>query len=305
MRALVLVNPGARLGAARADTAMKQLWAMGVDVVRVRAEGLGQWPAVIDNYADRIDCVVVGGGDGSLNFALDPIMRNRLTLGVLPLGTANDFARTLNYPGDLVEACGIVANGVDHPIDVGQVNDIRFLNAASIGLGARARRYRSDSAKRWLGTLGYARNVYAAFRNTRPFRVRVTCDGVNRKLHCIQLAVGNGHYFGGGLAVAEDAAPDDGMLDLFSLDPQSMGALIRLLPTLLHGPGPSIRGGQVMQGKQIRIVTRRPRSINTDGEILTRTPAVFRVLPAALTVRVPKAYREAIVARQALSAKND
>src|SRR5699024_10135493 len=182
MRALVLINPGARQGAAHTQTALKQLWAMGVDVVRARAERLADWPRLIDKHAADIDCVVVGGGDGSLNFAAGPIIRNDLTLGILPLGTANDFARTLGYPDDPAEACRTVAQGEDHRIDLGQVNNIYFLNVASIGLAVRARQYRSDAAKRWFGSLGYAHNAYAAFRDTRPFRVRVVCDGLRHDL---------------------------------------------------------------------------------------------------------------------------
>lgn len=297
MRALVLINPGARQGAAHADTATKQLWAMGVDVVRTPIPALTQWPQLIDAYAEHIDCVVVGGGDGTLNFATAPIMRNNLTLGVLPLGTANDFARTLGYPSDPAAACRIIAEGLDHRVDVGCVNDVHFLNVASIGLAVRARHYRSARAKRWFGSLGYARNLYAAFRDTRPFHVHVNCNGQRRRLHTIQLAIGNGRYYGGGLAVAGDAAIDDGKLDLFSLEPQSAPALMRLLPTLIRGPSGAIRGGQLMQGTHMRIVTRHPRAINTDGEVLTHTPALFRVLPRALGVRVPTDYQEAFRAR--------
>ncbi|HLQ85628.1 MAG TPA: lipid kinase [Salinisphaeraceae bacterium] len=298
MRVLVLINPGARQGPAHADTAMKQLWAMGVDVVRARAEQLADWPALIERHAAHIDCVVVGGGDGSLNFALDAILRNKLTLGVLPLGTANDFARTLGYPDDPAAACRVVAQGVDHRVDVGRVNDAYFLNVASIGLAVRARSYRSAEAKRRFGALSYVHNAYAAFRDTRAFRVRVVCDGVRRDLHTIQLAIGNGRYFGGGLSVASNASLDDGRLDLFSLEPQTPAEMLRLLPTLLRGPDSSIRGGELLQGTHIRVITARPHAINTDGEVLTHTPALVRILPRALRVRVPQAYRAAFEARQ-------
>lgn len=276
---------------------MRQLGVLGVDVVRAGAECLADWPALVDSHAEHIDCVVVGGGDGALNLATDSIMRHGLTLGVLPLGTANDFARTLDYPDDPLEACRIVAEGADHRVDVGQVNDVHFLNVASIGLAVRARRYRSGKAKRWFGALGYAGNVYAAFRDTRPFHAWVRCDGGRQEVRSLQLAIGNGRYFGGGLAVSEDAVVDDGKLDLFNLEPQGLGHLVRLLPALIRGPASTTRGAQLIQGTRIRIDTRRPRSINTDGEVLTRTPAVCRVLPRALTVRVPTAYRQAFLAR--------
>src|SRR5699024_6111701 len=148
------------------------------------------------------------------------------------------------------------------------------------------------------GSLGYAGNVYAAFRDTRPFYARVTCDGVERRLRTIQIAVGNGRYFGGSLAVAESATLDDGKLDLFSLQPQTLATLMRELPALKRGPDATTPGGQLLQGTHIRIDTKRRRSINTDGEVLTHTPAAFRVLPQALTVRVPEVYQQAFMARQ-------
>lgn len=303
MRTLVLVNPNSRQGAAHAGAAMKQLWAMGVDVVRVQTPPLSQWPDFIGTYADSVDCVAVGGGDGTLNFAAGPIMRHGLALGVLPLGTANDFARTLTIPNELELACQCLAEGVDHWIDVGCVNGVYFLNVATVGLAVRARRYRSDTAKNRFGSLGYARNIYAAFRDTRPFHVRVDCNGVTHNLRTIQVAVGNGHYFGGGLAVAQDSALDDGHLSLFNLEPQSLGSLMRLMPALLRGPGPSVRGGQLLRGTRIRVETRRKRSINTDGEVLAHTPAEFELLPQALKVRVPQAYRQAFERRTTMTSE--
>src|SRR5699024_5615229 len=104
-------------------------------------------------------------------------------------------------------------------------------------------------------------------------------------------------YFGGGLAVSDDAVVDDGRLVLFSIKPQSLGALARLLPALIRGPDGSIQGGELMRDAEFRIDTGRSRRINTDGEELTHTPATFRVHPGALKVCVPTAYREAYDAR--------
>lgn len=98
-------------------------------------------------------------------------------MAVLPLGTANDFARTLTIPEDLQSACRNVVQGIDHPVDLGQVNDAYFVNVASIGLAVRACEYRSEAAQKWFGSLGYTSNVFAAFRDTKPFTARIICDG--------------------------------------------------------------------------------------------------------------------------------
>ncbi|GAB3671865.1 lipid kinase [Salinisphaera aquimarina] len=292
LRALLLINRQSRQGEANAQAARDTLEGLGVDVLLgdfAKPEDVAE---EIDQYADDVDTIVLGGGDGTLNLAAASVLRSGKPMGVLPLGTANDFARTLLIPTDLEGACRNVVDGVVHPVDLGQCNDIYFVNVASIGLAVRACEYRSDVAKRWFGALGYASNVFSAYRDTEAFDVEVRCGDERHQLHSIQLAIGNGRYFGGGLAVASDAALDDGRLDLYSLKPQSLGKLIGMLPSLVRGPDKSVQGVQLLEGTEFHVSTGQPMPINTDGEILTETPATFRVLPGALSVKVPAEYIE-------------
>jgi YegS/Rv2252/BmrU family lipid kinase len=290
LRALLLINRVSRLGEANAQAARDALEALDVEITLGRFETADDVPAEIDRHAEAVDMIVLGGGDGTLNLAAAAMMRSGKPLGVLPLGTANDFARTLLIPTELKAACRNVVEGVTHGVDLGQCNDVYFVNVASIGLAVRAREYRSDVAKRWFGSLGYASNVFAAYRDTKPFNATVRCGERTHRLRSIQLAIGNGRYFGGGLAVASDAALDDGRLDLYSLEPQSLTRLIGMLPALVRGPDNSVQGVQLLEGPAFEVTTDRPMSINTDGEIVTQTPATFHVLPAALRVKVPQDY---------------
>lgn len=290
LRALLLINRNSRQGEANAQNAIEQLDGRGVHVIQGRFDAPDDVPAEIRRHAGDVDVFVLGGGDGTLNLAAKAAMESGKPMAVLPFGTANDFARTLLIPTDLVAACDNVVDGVDHGIDVGQCNDVYFLNVASLGLAVRASEYRSDTAKKWLGSFGYAANVFSAVRDTRPFGAEVDFDGHRERLHSIQIAVGNGRYFGGGLAVASDAALDDGRLDLYSLKPQRLSSLLATLPGLVRGPHRAMQGVQLFEGRQFHIRTDEPMAINTDGEILTATPATFRVLPRALTIRVPQEY---------------
>lgn len=290
LRALLLINQGSRQGAENAQAAADCLGELGVDVSMPDIKEPDDIPARVRAQADEADVIVLGGGDGTLNLAAGAVMEAGKPMAVLPLGTANDFARTLLIPTTLNEACQNVVGGVDHGIDLGQCNDVYFVNVASIGLAVRACEYRSDQAKKWLGSLGYAANVFSAVRDTRPFGADVTFDNETKRLHSIQIAVGNGRYFGGGMAVTNDAALDDGRLDVYSLKPQRLSSLIAMIPGLIRGPDESMQGVQLFGGTQFEVKTDRPMDINTDGEILTATPATFRVLPRALTVKVPDAY---------------
>ncbi|MGN8157556.1 lipid kinase [Salinisphaera sp. RV14] len=290
LRALLLINRESRQGEANARAAVEHLAARDVDVVEARFDRPDHVPAAIHRQAGDVDVVVLGGGDGTLNLASKAMLDCGKPMAVLPLGTANDFARTLLIPTDLAAACDNVVDGIDHGIDLGQCNDVYFLNVASIGLAVRACEYRSDTAKKWLGSLGYATNVFSAVRDTEAFRAEVRFEGRSEHLESIQIAVGNGRYFGGGLAVASDAALDDGRLDLYSLKPQPLPSLIAMLPGLVRGPHKAMQGVQLFESTAFEIHTEQPMAINTDGEILTATPATFRVWPRVLTVKVPRAY---------------
>ncbi len=290
MRALLLINRASRAGEDNAQAARDQLAALGLDVIMGDFKRPQELPKEIDAHSSDVDIIVLGGGDGTLNLTAGAVMRSELPLGVLPLGTANDFARTLLIPEDIEGACRNVVEGVPHRVDLGQCNDVHFINVASIGLAVRAQEYRSGTAKRWFGALGYASNVFSAFRDTEPFEAEITFGAERQRLRSIQLAIGNGRYFGGGLAVANDARLDDGRLDLYSLEPQGFWSLVGKLPALVRGPDQSIQGLQLFDAIEFRVTTHRPMPINTDGELLTETPATFRVLPKALTVKVPREY---------------
>ncbi|WP_423824224.1 lipid kinase [Salinisphaera sp. SPP-AMP-43] len=284
------MNRESRQGEANAQTAVEHLAERDVEVIEGRFQQPEDVASEIERYAESVDVIVLGGGDGTLNLASKSVMETGLPMAVLPLGTANDFARTLLIPTDLKSACDNVVDGIDHGIDLGQCNDVYFLNVASIGLAVRACEYRSDAAKKWFGSLGYASNVISAVRDTEPFQAQVSFADQTRQLRSIQIAVGNGRYFGGGMAVSSDAALDDGRLDLYSLKPRPLSSLLAMLPGLMKGPNHAMQGVQLFEGEEFRIETEQSMNINTDGEILTQTPATFRVLPSALTVKVPQAY---------------
>lgn len=285
-----MINQGSREGEANDQAASDHLNALGVDVVHGEFQEAGQLSEEIAQKSGDVDVIVLGGGDGTLNLAAKSVMDAGKPMAVLPLGTANDFARTLMIPNDLEGACTNVVQGVEHGIDLGQCNDVYFVNVASIGLAVRACEYRSDTAKKWFGSFGYVSNVFQAVRDTKPFGADIRFNGRHERLHSIQIAIGNGRYFGGGLPVSSEAALDSGRLDVYSLKPQPLWSLLGSIPGLLRGPDKSMQGVQLFDGVEFQITTDRPMDINTDGEILTATPATFCVLPGALRVKVPQAY---------------
>lgn len=203
------------------------------------------------------------------------------------MGTANDLARTLAIPTDLVAAADVIVAGHRRRIDVGTVNGHPFFNVASIGLSAELAHELSPELKRRWGRLGYALAALRVLLRARRFAAWIGEDGAGTRVRTMQIGVGNGVFYGGGTVVAHDAAIDDGHLDLYSLEMRAVWKLALMLPVFRAGTHGAWSEVRTARGVEFEIRTRRPRPVNADGELLTRTPAVFGVRPAAVEVFVP------------------
>ncbi len=293
-RALLLVNRHARRGKEDLLQAIQCLQELGFALREESTEHSEHLAEVIQRYRDQVDMVIVGGGDGTLNAAVQGLVATHLPLGILPLGTANDLARTLGIPSSVPEACQIIAGGQLRSIDLGWVNGQYFLNTASMGLSVKITRNLTSEAKRTWGVLAYAATAIQVLLKARPFQAEIRWRAPNSEkkesvqVKTLQIAVGNGLYYGGGMAVAHDADVDDQRLDLYSLEVDHWWEVIFALPALRKGTQFQLPNIRTIEAQEIEVFTRKPRSINTDGEITTMTPAHFRVIPHALSVFVPK-----------------
>ena len=286
-RALFVANEKSRRGAEAADAAAAALERGGIRLVRepcADAEGLR---AAIRRVAGSVDLVVLGGGDGTMNSAAPALIETGLPLGLLPLGTANDLARTLGIPLELEEAVRVVIEGVPRRIDLGEVNGHPFFNVASIGLSVAVTRELTGEVKRRWGRLGYALATLRALWKMRPFRAEIQHDGEAHRVRTLQVAVGNGRFYGGGMTIDETAAIDDGQLNLYSLEFEGIWKLAMIYPAFRSGRHGLWQEVRTASFQEVEIRTRRPRPVNTDGELTTRTPARFRVLRGAVSVLVP------------------
>lgn len=284
-RALLLINPRSRRGAESAGVVRAALEAGGLEI-RDPPDGPDS-AAQIRAAAGEVDLVVVGGGDGSLNAAVPALLETDLPLGVIPLGTGNDFARTIGLPLDPEEAARVIAAGHLAPIDVGEANGHPFLNVANIGLGVDLTRALTRDAKRRWGVLGYAVAGLRVLRRVRPFTAWIEHGGQTHVSRTVHVAIGNGRHYGGGMVVDENARIDDGRLHAFSLEVEHWWKVIRLLPALRRGAVHDWAEIRTVVGEEVTVRTRRKRSVNTDGEITTETPVTIRVRREALRVFVP------------------
>ncbi len=281
-RALLMVNPKARNGGAPLDAIRAILRDGGIEPVE--HEGDPDCSGLIKRNAHGVDLIVIGGGDGTMNAAARALVETQLPLGILPLGTANDLARSLSLPADPLEAARFITTAEPQPVDLGWVNGHYYFNVASIGFSADlAGELTAEAKKRW-GTAGYAIAAFRLLRRARPFTITIEHDGTVEKVTTIQASVGNGRHYGGGMTVSEEATVDDGKLDFYSLEVEHWWRLIALLPALRRGTQGQAADVRAFRTTEIRLTTRKPRPVNTDGELTTRTPAHFKVLPKAVRI---------------------
>lgn len=286
--ALILANPHSRSAGAGVDAAIAELHKAGVDLIRPAWREGESLATTIGRYRDRVDFVVIAGGDGSLNAAAPALMEHGLPLGILPGGTANDLARTLGLPLDMAGAAKVIAGGRIRAIDVGEVNGKPFFNVASLGMSAKlADRLSRETKRRW-GRFAYAVTATKVLIEARRFGAVIRSDdGKELAVRSLQIAVGNGRHYGGGMIVEETAEIDDGRLDLYSLEFREIWKLPFIALSFRqgrHGLSDEVR---TMSGSRFEIRTRRPMPVNADGEIITQTPAVFSLRPRAIQVFVP------------------
>lgn len=286
-RALLLINRHARHGQAKLTEAIEHLKQAGFSLIE---ESTNQpLTKVMHQYRDQVDLVIVGGGDGTLNAAIEGLIETRLPLGILPLGTANDLARTLGIPTELSAACQIIAEGYQEQIDLGWVNGKHFFNVASLGLSVKITHRLNREMKRRFGVLAYAIAAIQVLLRTRPFSAQLRLNGGEPlPFKTVQIAVGNGRYYGGGMTVAEDAAIDDQQLDVYSLNLKHWWQMLLILPAMRTGNHTSWPFVSHFRCQEVEIYTRRPQDINTDGELTAHTPAHFCVVAKAISVFVPK-----------------
>lgn len=287
MKALIVINALARQGQSEFDNALGILRDAGIDFQLSIVDRIPQIPGLVRERGGAFDFIILGGGDGTFNAAVEAVLAVERPLGILPLGTANDLARSLGIELSAVEAAETIAQGHIRKIDLGWVNGKHYFNVASIGLAAGLRPLLTRARKRRWGVLAYPISLITVYRDTRPFRARIVSNGKIKNTAAIQIAIGNGRHYGGGLVVHQDSSIDDHLLNLYCIQPQPFKDLVRMLPALKDGTFSNQQGVWIMNGSEFRIVTGRAKRISADGEIVARTPAVFKVKSGILPVFAP------------------
>jgi diacylglycerol kinase (ATP) len=175
LRVLVVVNPNA----SRAEAALPALsswFTENCHALIVVTKSKKERRRELEAHGKEMDLIVIGGGDGTISKAVPQLLNLKRPFAVLPLGTANDFARTLSLPADPLAAAEVALNGREHRIDVGLVNDRPYLNVASIGLASKVVKAQSKELKRRWRVFAYAISFVRAVRDLQPIIINLDID---------------------------------------------------------------------------------------------------------------------------------
>jgi YegS/Rv2252/BmrU family lipid kinase len=235
--------------------------------------------------------IILGGGDGTISSVVDHFAYTGLVFGVLPLGTANSFARTLGIPLDLKGAVDVLANGKVANIDLGKINEDYFANGSSIGMPTIVGRATPHGLKKWLGRSAYGLVAAYQFMRFAPFRCIVTVNGQQTSFQAFDVMIASGGYQGGVL-VAREATPYDGKIVVRILKGPTKWVLARKWARIALGLpfGPSDL--EIISVPELTIDAVPQQYVAVDGEVITQTPIRVSVARAALHLMTPAAFVE-------------
>lgn len=267
MRHWLIANTRAGNGSRGTAFWRDRLVRAGIGTLQVRDLADDTWEAEL--AAD--DIVLVAGGDGSVNRAARACLAREAILGVLPSGTANDFARNLDLPEDPDALCAMIARAPVARLDVGWIDDRLFLNAVHVGLGTLPASEASPRLKRWLGRFSYAAMLPQLRRLglMRGFKAVIDADGERIEERWLSLAIASGAFFGGGSQVP-GASPRDGRLTLIAVRPRPWWRLLwAFLFTRLWGRTSEDDDSVLERDLQTcHIRLRHRRRVTADGEAM-------------------------------------
>lgn len=230
------------------------------------------------------DRVFAAGGDGTANAALNGLLGSDTALGIIPLGHGNDLARSLGIPLDPRRAADLLLGTDVNSIDVIRVGQRAYAGVAGIGFDAETNR----RANAWPGwPTGHLRYFLAGLRTLatfRPLEVDLVTDSEEFSGPAMWVVVANTPCYGGGLRIAPEAAPADGVLDVCVIERTSKPGLLALYPRLLRGEHLKARSVRYFRSTWVRLRSPAGAPLYGDGELLGQVPLEARLEPAALRV---------------------
>jgi diacylglycerol kinase (ATP) len=295
--AVAILNPaaGRRRGQELAQLALAELKRRMPDV-EVCATSKPEDVEVQARSARDRPLVVAVGGDGTVRDVAAGLVGSAAELAIVPVGSGNDFAKTIGVPRDIPAACRIAAEGKATAVDAVRAEmsgpagtrERHYVNVAGFGFDAMV----VAEARRSRHLRGLALYVNAVFRAVRDYhcpQVRLKLGDREWRQGILLCAVANGRLYGGGMRIAPEAKPDDGLLDICVAAPMNRPEIMRALPRLVAGTHVTMKKVRMMRAPAMELELVNPAPVQLDGDVIdTSGYTTFRmsIVPGAVRVRV-------------------
>lgn len=292
MKHCVILNPIA--GSAKdADAIRTEVDKLDPDAVYV-TRGPGE-AGLFAKEAVRNGCdyIIAAGGDGTLNEVINGIAEHAayVRVGLLPLGTGNDFARSLKLPATVEENIAILHATKTRSIDLVRVDSDQvryFINVSAGGFSGLVDEKLTPELKRTWGPLAYVRSAAAALPELHAYRTDVVLDdGEELNVDLYNIIVANGTYVAGGLPVAPEADSGDGLLDIILIPKGSTTEMVLLAAQIVLGNHLGSQSILFRRSRRLSVNSKPGMWFNADGELVGNEPATFEIIPRALQFVVP------------------
>jgi diacylglycerol kinase (ATP) len=288
MRAVLIGNPSAgqkagfSTNSGTVDDAVAALREIAIDPVVWLTSEAGDGTVLARRALDQgFELVIAAGGDGTVQEVAQPLVGTAATLGVMPLGSIMNVARTLGITRDLAQAAEVIASGRLLAMDVGQVRDRYFLEYASVGIDAHLRPlWHQIDAGRWSLIRAFVR----ALLRYRSRRMTIRVDGQEHRVHALMTVVANTPYFGWAVEMHPEAKIDDGCFEVKIFNRFTVAELLIFGIKLRCGLRPRPDKIRHLRGKAVEITARRPLAVHADVKPSGTTPVSFQIVPQALRV---------------------
>lgn len=286
--AALIVNAKSRKGQKLFRRACRRLGQLPFPVDAHAVEDPGQLEATVKRaLAKSPDLVILGGGDGTISGLVDLLVGKDVILGVLPLGTANSFARTLGIPLNIDGAIQVFATGTARRIDLGMIDGDYFANCAAMGLSPQIAETVPHGLKKVLGRIGYLGWAAGQYARFKPFILTVHDGSEEKRLRVVEVRISNGPYHGGTWLV-DEAQVDSGQIVVQAVTGRYRRTLIKNWFASFLGLEARHQDTVSFTGQSLRVDTRPSLPISIDGEVLAHTPVTARIAAGIIRVMVPR-----------------
>ncbi|WP_078379085.1 diacylglycerol/lipid kinase family protein [Sutcliffiella halmapala] len=239
----------------------------------------------------ELKAIIVVGGDGTIHGVANSLVHKKIPLGIIPAGSGNDFARSLQIPMNYVEALERILVGSIKEIDIGKVGEEYYITIAGIGFDGKVAQVTNESKSKKLlnklnlGSLAYVYSLIKVLFTYKPTTVKLKIDRVEKIYHDVwMISVANLPFYGGGIKICPDAKADDGLLDLCIVHGVGRWELLLVFPRAFSGSHITHRNVTIQKGKDIILEPYDELTIQCDGEIIKQQRIALTIEEKALFI---------------------